>query len=81
MSGGRPYRRPRIGVRNSGKADFISQRLSSFLIPASGSTAHTESGASEAEPGFKEEERRWQNQQNNIVKYREMQCGRSFSEY
>lgn len=40
-------------------------------IPASGSTAHTEPGASEDGPGFKEKDGRSQKQQNNIMKCRE----------
>lgn len=35
-------------------------------IPHPDSIAHTEPGASEAEPGFKEEERRSLKQQNNL---------------
>lgn len=68
MPSGRLYKELRNGVLERCRTDKFrnSQRLPRFHIPALGSVAQTEPGASEAEPGLKKEERRSQKQQNNF---------------
>lgn len=56
----------------TGQGNLSSQRVPRFHIPASGHTTYAEPEISEAGPGFKEEEKRSQNHQNNIVKCREI---------
>lgn len=55
-----------------GKSEFSESAKIPHPIPASGSTIYAEPGTSEAGPGLKQEKRRSQNQQNNIVKCKEV---------